>query len=206
MLEEEFLDYIWNVYLGHSSLKFRQFSIFVEEEDFDLRNEVFDGFLLYGFQISGRDYITNERNDYHDKLHGYKVTLITGCLILMIFGAISIYNGIQSNIERNKKNIGIYKSLGYSSKNIKSMFITEGFIISLVTLIFSIITWFVIQLIMNSYIVKALDPIDKFGFGNVSYLAPVSLLIVVAVIISIIMTSINQEFKKINIVSLIKHK
>lgn len=206
MLEEEFLDYIYNVYLGYNNQKFKWFSVFIEEENFDLRNEVFDGFLLHGFQISGRDYITNDRNDYHEKLHGYKVTLMAGCLILLVFAAISIYNGIQSNIERNKKNIGVYKSLGYSSKNIKSMFVTEGLIIALFTISFSTITWFVIKLIMNSYIVNALDPTDKFGFNNVAYLSPLSMIIVVFIIVSIIMTSINQEFKKINIVSLIKHK
>lgn len=206
MLHEEFLDYIDIVYLGHKGHKFSYFYVFIEEENFDLRNEVFDDFLLHGFQIFGRDNITMERNDFHERLLGYKVALIAGCLILLIFGAISIYNGIQTNIERNKKNIGIYKSLGYSSKNIKSMFFAEGLIISLLTISFSIIIWLVIKLIMNDHIVYALDPTDKFGFGNVSYLAPFYLIIVVFVIVSIIMTSINRAFKKINIVSLIKNK
>ncbi|MBI9014780.1 MAG: ATP-binding cassette domain-containing protein [Clostridiales bacterium] len=206
MLEDEFRDYVWNVYLGYYGIKFRHFNVFIEEENFDLRNEVFDGFLLHGFQVYGRDNITNERNDYHEKLHGYKVTLIAGCLFLLIFGAISIYNGIQSNIVRNKKNIGIYKSLGYSSKNIKTMFTIEGLIIALFTIVFSIMTWLIIKLIMNNYIVYALDPTDKFGFDNVSYLDPISLILVVVIIVSIIITSINQEFKKINIVNLIKHK
>lgn len=206
MLEEEFLDYIYNVYMGYNDKKFMWFSVFVEEENFDLRNEVFDGFLLHGFQISGRDYITNERNNYHDTLHGYKITLIVACSILLIFGAISIYNGLQTNIERSKKNIGIYKSLGYTSKNIKTMFIKEGLLISLFALSFSFIIWFIIKKIMNSYVVKAIDPTDIFGFQDVAYLAPISVSIVVILILSIIMTSINQEFKKINIVSLIKHK
>lgn len=206
MLEEEFLDYVYVVYLGHVSLKFGSFSVFIEEENFDLRNEVFDGFLLHGFQISGRDYITNERNDYHERLHGYKITLIAGCLILLIFGAISIYNGIQSNIERNKKNIGIYKSLGYTSKNIKVMFIKEGWMISLFTILLSGMVWFVVKTIMNGYIIDALDPTNRFGFDNVAYLSPLSLLLVVSIIVLIIMTSINQEFRKINIPKLIKHK
>jgi ABC-type lipoprotein export system ATPase subunit len=206
MLEEEYLEYIYNVYLGYIDKNFTQFSVFVEEENFDLRNDVFDGFLLHAFQISGKDYITNERNDYHDTLYGYKVALLAGCLILMIFGAISIYNGIRSNIERNKKNIGIYKSLGYTSKNIKTMFITEGLIISMVTILFSLFIWLVLKVLMNNAIVNVLDPSDKFNFGNITYLAPYSMIIVILVIAFINMTAINQEFKKINIVSLIKHK
>lgn len=206
MLEEEFLDYVYVVYLGHVNHKFDSFSVFIEEENFDLRNEVFDAFILHGFQISGRDYITNERNDYHEKLHGYKITLIAGCLILLIFGAVSIYNGIQSNIERNKKNIGIFKSLGYTSKNIKAMFIKEGWIISMFTILLSVMVWFFVKIIMNQYIINALDPTNRFGFDNVAYLSPLSLLLVVSIIVFIIMTSINQEFKKINIPKLIKHK
>jgi len=206
MLETEFLDYVDKVYLGYSDLKFRYFNVFIEEENFDLRNEVFDGFLLHGFQVYGRDNITNERSDYQETLHGYKVTLVAGCLILLVFGALSIYNGIQSNIVRNKRNIGIYKSLGYSSKNIKTMFTIEGLIIALYTITFSLITWLLIKLIMNSYIVNALDPTDKFGFNNVAYLDPIAMILVVFIIVSIIITSINQEFKKIDIINLIKHK
>lgn len=206
MLEEEFLEFIYLVHLGYYGIRLNDYSVFIEEEDFELRNEVFAEFLLEGFQIAGRDYVTQERDDYHKRLEGYKITLIAGCLLVMVFGGISVYNGIQTNIERNKRNIGIYKSLGYTSKNIKSMFVTEGFIISIFTIVVSIVMWFVIKLIMTQYIVNVLDPSDKFGFTNVAHLAPYSLVIVFIVVVAIIMTSINQEFKKINIINLIKHK
>lgn len=206
MLEEEYLDFIFTVYLGYNDLKFTAFSIFVEEEDFDLRNAVFDGFLLHGFQISGRDYITNERNDYHETIHGYKIALNVGCLILMIFGGLSIYNGVQTNIVKNKKNIGIYKSLGYTSNNIKSMYIAEGGIIAVFTIVLSLVFWLVFRSIMNDFIVDALDPTNKFAFGNIAYLDPLALGIVIAVVVTIIMTSIQMEFSKLDIMSLIKHK
>ncbi|MCH4891124.1 ABC transporter ATP-binding protein/permease [Acidaminobacter sp. JC074] len=206
VLDQEFMSFIDVVYLGERGVKFQEFSIFIEEENFDLRNDVFDAFLLRGYQISGRDTITKERNDYHERLHGYKITLMVGCFILLIFGAISIYNGIQTSIVRNKKNIGIYKSLGYTSKNIKAMFVTEGVIISIFTITLSLLIWLTLKLIMNDYIVNVLDPTNKFGFENLTYLAPYALVIVTSIVVTIIMTSIHQEFKKINIVSLIKHK
>jgi len=206
VIDDEFMNFISIVYLGERGIKFTEYSVFIDEEDFELRNDVFDGFLLRGFQISGRDTITTERNNYHETLQGYKVTLMVGCFILLIFGAISIYNGIQSSIVRNKKNIGIYKSLGYTSKNIKNMFVTEGVIISIFTISLSMLIWIGLKTIMNDHIVYALDPTDKFGFANISYLAPYAVIIVIAIVVSIIMTSIHQEFKKINIVSLIKHK
>jgi len=206
MLEEEFLDFIYLVHLGYYGLRLNDYSVFIEEEDFELRNEVFAEFLLEGFQIAGRDYVTNERDDYHKRLQGYKITLVAGCLLVMIFGGISVYNGIQTNIERNKRNIGIYKSLGYTSKNIKSMFVTEGLIISIFTILVSVIMWFMVKLFMTQPIVNALDPSNKFGFDNVAHLTPYALVIVFVVVLTIIMTSINQEFKKINIINLIKHK
>ena len=204
MLEEEFQKYILDVYIGFNSKKFSRYSIFIEDEDLDLRKKVFNNFLLFKPIFSGRDHITQERDLYYSDVHGYKVAIIGGCIILAIFAAISMFNGIKTNIDRNRNNIGIYKSLGYSSKDIKTMFAMEGILIALFVSMCTLVLWFIINSIMNESTVNALDPNRILELRKIIYLDIYSLLGVGLAIISIILFSISKELKKVNIINLIK--
>ena len=201
MLEEEFQNYISDVYIG---IKHSYYSIFIEDEDLDLRNEVFDNYLLFKPLFRGRDYIIEERDLHYSHVHGYKVAIIGGCIILAIFAAIAIFNGIKTNIDRNRNNIGIYKSLGYSSKDIKTMFAMEGIIIALFVSMFTLVAWVIINLIMNESTVNALDPNRILEVRRIIYLDIYSVLGVGLAIVSIILFSISKELKKVNIINLIK--
>ncbi|MBM7613865.1 FtsX-like permease family protein [Alkaliphilus hydrothermalis] len=204
MLEEEFQKYMLDVYLGSNSYKFRYFSIFIENEDLDLRDKVFKNFILFKPIFRGKDPITYERNLYYKDMYGYKVTIIGGCIILAIFAALSIFNGIKTNIDRNRSNIGIYKSLGYSSKNIRTMFTMEGMLMALFVSIGTLIVWSIINLIMNERLVNALDPNDIIEMTRIIYLDIYSVFGVALAIVSIILFSISKELRKVNIINLFK--
>ncbi|WP_192929790.1 ABC transporter ATP-binding protein/permease [Alkaliphilus serpentinus] len=204
MLEEEFLNYISDVYIGANGVKFRYYSLFIDNENLDLRDNVFKNFLFFKTIFRGNDYIIEERELYYSHVHGYKVAIIAACILLAIFAAISIFNGIKTNIDRNRNNIGIYKSLGYSSKDIKKMFAMEGMLIALFVSLCTLVVWFIINLIINQATVNALDPNRILVMRRIIYLDIYSLLGVALAIVSIILFSISKELKKVNIINLIK--
>lgn len=204
MLEEEFKTFLSSVYLGANDQKFQYFRIFIKSNDLDLRNEVFDNFLLFKPIFEGRDDITIERDVYYSDVYGYKVAILGGCVLLFIFAVLSLYNGIKTNILRHRKSIGIYKSLGYSSNNIKSMFLIEGLIIAVCVSLSTLLVWFIINLVMNEHIIKALDPNRLLGFKRIIHLNIYALVGVVLAIVCIILASISKELRKVNIVNLLK--
>ena len=204
ILEEEMNEYVFWAHLGNTGLKDTEYSIFIEEEDLDLRKEVFDEFLFYSHIIAGYDYINDEREAYFDTLQGYKVAVIGASLLLTLFGGVSVYNGIKSNIQRNRSNVGVYKSLGYTSRNIRDMFFKEGLMIASVIILFSLVVWYIITTVMDSYVVAGLDPSNVLEIQNASQLNWWALAGVVCVVVAVILGSIYNELRKINILELIR--
>lgn len=205
MLEEELMEYVNTVYLGYKSYKFSYFSIFIEGNDLDAREQAFNAFLMHKFLVFGEDTITNERALYYEEVHGYKLTILGACALLFIFAIISIYNGIKTNVDRNRINIGIYKSLGYSSKNIRSMFVKEGLIIASYITVMMLAAWSIINAVMNRYVVSAVDPKDILHFDTITHLNIYSVLGVIAVIVFVILSSVGRELKRVNIINLIRN-
>ncbi len=206
MLETEFRNYVNAVYVGNNGLKFKAFSVFIANRDLDLRKTVYDGLLLYKHMFSGDDPITDERAVYYDEVHGYKVAIVGGCLLLYIFAVIAIYNGIKTSIDRNKINIGIYKSLGYTSHNIKAMFFKEGLLMAVFIISATLVTWFVLTIVLSDYMIYVLDLSSVISLGHIIYLDSYALLGVIASLLIIILGSIARELSKINIINLIKNR
>lgn len=204
MLEEEFFTYIDSIYLAANEVRFRYFNVFIYEEDLDLRKEVFDSLLLYKPILFGRDSVTIQRKTFYDRVYGYKVAIIGGCAILSIFAIVSLYNGIRVSIIKNRKHIGIYKSLGYSKKNVKWMFLLEGVIISVYVISTSCIAWLVINNLLNASIIKALDPTGLLQLKNITHLNKITTIGSVITIVFIILISINRELGKVKIVKLLR--
>lgn len=203
-LEEEMYNYIEILYLGNYGKKNFHYSIFIEDEDLEVRKAVFSEFVLYSYLISGQDFLNEERDEYQDNVFGYEIAISAASLVLTIFGAISIYNGLKSNIQKNKSNVGVYKSLGYTSRNIRAMFWKEGLIISGVVLLFSILVWFILSRILGSAVARVLDMDGTYGLENVARLDLISLLIVTVVLIGVVFGSITYELKKIDIIEMIR--
>lgn len=206
MLEEEFSNYIDAVYIGKGGLKFNAFSVFIEDEDLDLRNKVYDSLLLYKYMVSGGDFITDEREAYYEEVHGYKIAIIGACVFLLVFAVIAIYNGIKTGIERNKMNIGIYKSLGYTSGDIKSMFFKEGLLIAMTIIVATFIIWFILTMVLGDYIVNTMDLSGVIDVSHIVYLETYSAIGSVALVFFIILGAISIELRKINIMNLIKNR
>lgn len=204
MLEEEFLDYIVDVYLAFNSVKLSNFYIFIEEENLDLRNEVFDSLLLFKPLFYGRGFIIEERDVYYKDMYGYKVAILSGCAVLSIFAIVSLFSGLKNNIVAHKKNIGIYKSLGYTTRNIKWMFFKEGLIIVLFIIVSSLISWFIINSIMSQPMIHALDPNRLLELNHMIHLNIHALLGVIATVLFITLFTINQALKKVNIIHLLR--
>lgn len=204
MLENELEEYLLDVYLGNNDYKFTYFNIYIEEEDLDLRETVFDNFMLFKPIFLGQDYVINERKLYYSDIHGYKIALIGACCILAAFSIVSVVNGIKNNINKHLKNIGIYRSLGYASEDIQFMFAIEGALISGYVIVSSVIIWGVINFFMNEKLVNALDPSHIISQNKIVYLDIWSLIGVGVIITLIIMISINRQLKRSDIANLIK--
>ncbi len=206
LLEAEFLNYIDDVYIGLNSLKLNKYSVFINRQNLDLRKQTFDALLLYKHNISGEDHISAERATYYDEVHGYKVAIVGGCLLVLLFAVISLYNGIKIGIDRNKVNIGIYKSLGYTSNNIRAMFFKEGVLMALFITVTMLIMWAVLTLVLSDYILNSMDLSRMINLGRVIHLDSFALFAVIFTMLLIILSAIAKQLSKISIVDLIKNK
>lgn len=206
MLEEEFTSFVSTVYIGLNSHSFHNVRFFIDEEDLDKREYVFDRFLLFKPLFRGRDYITMERDEYYADMFGYKVSILGGCALIGALGLVSLFNGIKSNVDKYKSDIGIYRTLGYTSKNIRRMFFIEGTIISFVIILSVIGLWGVLNLILNESIVLALDPNRIINTTQIIHFDIFSALMIVFLVEAIVLLSINKQLKEVSIIELIRNK
>ena len=204
LLEEEMQRYVDVMFFGNNNQKNYSYSIFLGEEDLELRKKVFNEFIIYSYLISGRDFITEERELFNEAVFGYELAIIVGCSILTLFGAVSLYNGLKTNIQKNKANVGVYKSLGYTSNNIRSMFLKEGLVISGVIVSLSVLGWFVLERIFESALIPVIDRSGKYGVENIVRIDPMSVLVVAILLLIVVFGSISYELKKIDIIEMIR--
>lgn len=202
--EDELINYINRMYFGNNGYKFMSLNLFIEEDDLDVRKEVFGNFLLFKPIFKGSDHVTVRRDTYYADMQGYKVAIVGGCVILFFFSALSIINGIRTILSKHKSNIGIYKSLGYSSSNIKAIFFKEGVIISLAVTLITLIIWGLLNVVLNEKFLEALDPSDVLEISQLINLDFAILSGIALSVILIIIISISNELRKIDVIKLIK--
>ncbi|XMB67272.1 ABC transporter ATP-binding protein/permease [Mycoplasmatota bacterium zrk1] len=205
ILEEDFIEYVENTgfskFMNH---KFFRYTVFLKEENLDMRKDIFSSFVDKFVLVAGKDLATHEREELQDYFYGYKVGILCASLLLAGFGGIVIYNGIKSNVIRNKKNIGVYRSLGYSSKNVLSMFLKEGMIISFTITVVSIIVWFILKLIINPVALQIFDPNANLGFSNLSRLNVIGVIGIIIIILYFVLSPIRKILKETDIIKVIR--
>lgn len=200
LLEEEFTKYLTKIYL---SAKFTYFDIFIDE-DLDTRKKVHTNYLLFKSIFKGSDNISLERQSYLNDIYGYKLSMIFTLTVLGVIAILSAYNGLKNLITAKRKDIGIYRSLGYTTKELKKMFINEGLIISFFVCLASILFFMIISLFMSKYFINLLDCSRIVNLKSFFNFDIFSILIAVIIIMLIIIISISFELKKTNIDELIR--
>lgn len=203
LLEDDFA-YIHGGENEYKKLKFRVFSIFLKEENLKLRQKVFSSIIEDNRHLfNGDDIVVSEYNKYQEFYKNYRLGILGVSTLLALFGCIVIYNSIKTIILRNRKNIGIYKSLGYTSKNIRSMFIKEGIIISLTIILMSIIVWSGMRFFVNDTVILLLDSTQKLGFINITRLSISSVIILFLIINLCVISPILRILNTKNIVKIL---
>jgi len=205
VVEEEFNELLNATYFGPSSARFKEYSLSITDSNLDARQREFNNFLTHKNLMFGEDYIIEERSLYYNEIKAYKLAIITGCWILFVFAMVSVYNGIRTSIAENRRNIGIYKSLGYTSSNIKSMFLKEGLILILILMTTTMILWSLINVFINEAIVKSFDPYRIIASSSIVNLNVTSLVLVLVMILATIVFSINRELRNINLLELLRN-
>ncbi|XMB67270.1 ABC transporter ATP-binding protein/permease [Mycoplasmatota bacterium zrk1] len=204
-LEEDFIEYLDNTgFTKYRNIKFSEYAVFIKEENLDIRREIFASILDNNVIVAGVDYPSQEREELQNLFYGYRVGIFSASLLLAGFGGIVIYNGIKSSVIRNRKNVGVYRSLGYTSKNVRRMFMKEGLIISFTIAIVSIIVWFILKLIINPAAVQVLDPNGNLGFTNLLRLNTVAVVGIILIILYFVLSPINKILKETDIIKVIR--
>ena len=124
--------------------------------------------------------------------------------MLGVIAVLSAYNGLKNLITAKRKDIGIYRSLGYTTKELKKMFINEGLIISFFVCLASILFFMIISLFMSKYFINLLDCSRIVNLKSFFNFDIFSVLIAAVIIMLIIIISISFELKKTNIDELIR--
>lgn len=169
--------------------------------------------ILYPYNFENKELIINTlRNnsdvkftDYAKSITSISTTIMKGIsLVLTIFSLISLFVStimisiitIISVIERTKE-IGIYKSLGASNKDIKKIFIFENIIIGLISSVLAILIEAFISIPLNHFIY------DLTELQNVLSLSVENVLSII--ILGILFSSIGSliPLKRISKVSII---
>ncbi|UTC62130.1 ATP-binding cassette domain-containing protein [Treponema sp. OMZ 787] len=202
-LEEEFTKYLSKIYLSEAAYKFTYFDIFIDE-NLDTRKKVHTNYLLFKSIFKGSDNISLERKSYLDDIYGYKLSIIFTLIILGVIAVLSAYNGLKNLITAKRKDIGIYRSLGYTTKELKKMFIKEGLIISFFVCLASVFFFMIISLFLSEYFINLLDCSRIVNLKSLFNFDVFSLSAAFLIIILIIIISISSELKKTNIDELIR--
>lgn len=205
VLEEEFNQLLGDTNFGAGSAKFSEYSLSIIEEDLDVRQTEFNNFLNHKNLMFGEDYIMEERDMYYNEIKAYKIAIISGCWILFIFAMVSVYNGIRTSIAENRRNIGIYKSLGYTAANIKSMFLKEGLVLIAILMTTVMLLWSLINVFINEAIVNSFDPYEIIATSSIVNLNITSAVLVLVMILATIVFSINRELRNINLLELLRN-
>ena len=161
-------------------------------------------YLLFKSIFKGSDNISLERQSYLNDIYGYKLSMIFTLTVLGVIAVLSAYNGLKNLITAKRKDIGIYRSLGYTTKELKKMFINEGLIISFFVCLASILFFMIISLFMSKYFINLLDCSRIVNLKSFFNFDIFSVLIAAVIIMLIIIISISFELKKTNIDELIR--
>ncbi len=203
LLEDQFNDFLKGVYLSAKGFKFRYFSVFIDES-LQTRAQVHRNFLLFKSIFKGKDAISNERQGYLDDIYGYKLSIVFTLLILGAFAIISTYNGIKRLIIDSRKNIGIYRSLGYTTGNIRAMFIKEGLLIAVFSAFIALLFSLLISFTLGQAFVNMLDPSRIVSLTSQVNFDVCSLLMTALTVVAVVVIAINGELKKTNIDNLLR--
>ncbi len=108
------------------------------------------------------------------------VILALVSLLFAIFAAILLFNFISTSIREKRKDIGIWRSLGVSSKDIFKMFYIEGLLIAVICFVIALMLTFITVMIFDKQMQMEFDvPVSfiKVGFRQIFLLLFISLLI-----------------------------
>lgn len=119
-------------------------------------------------------------------------------IVSILFGIVSsvlIYLFVGSHIEKNKKQIGIFRSLGFSRRNIRQMFIVENILLTLIVWICSYISVTLVIQLFNNYFKKLYGL--HFNYLNFSVLNYAVISLVLVLVVSFITAlPVNKLMKK----------
>lgn len=202
--DSQYIEFAKKIHLGVDAKKHQYVEFLIKEEDLDYRNRFYTSLINFKNIFIGEDPIIKERNEYYGEMHGYKIAIFGAVSVLAIFAVVSLYNGVKVAAEKNRLNIGIYKSLGYTNADILRMFLAEGFVITIYVAGFAVLIWLALDSFLNPYLVRAFDPNELIPKGRVRYLDLHLLLGIVVLTASFISFSIIKETRKKNITDFLK--
>lgn len=188
----------------YNSAKYSAYSLFINEEDPKLRQKVFNSIIGDNTHLyRGDDLVLSEYKKYVEYFKDYRVGILVISILLALLGCIVIYNSIKTITLKNIKNIGIYRSLGYTSKNIQSMFVKEGIIISTTITLISLFVWLGMNFYVNDTLVLLLDSTGKLGFDHITKLSFYSVIILFLVINVFVISPILRILNVKNIINIL---
>lgn len=124
-------------------------SIIILETD---KNKIVD--LAKKFKIKDRYSLTNEFSNllepYSKIVKSFSIFAFIGLIVFALFSFLLIINFMFNSISARKKDIGILKSLGARNKDIIKIFITEGILLSVLSIIFNLIITYILFEVLNS--------------------------------------------------------
>lgn len=112
-------------------------------------------------------------------------------IVFLIFSIILLINFINNTINDNKKQIGILRALGTCKKDVFKIFFLEGFLIGIISIIFSIIICYICYIVGNSIFMQQLF----FEFKPIVFTLNLVITIIIYVLIVILISTFISTLK-----------
>ena len=102
-----------------------------------------------------------------------------------------LINFINNTINDNKKQIGILRALGTCKKDVFKIFFLEGFLIGIISIIFSIIICYICYIVGNSIFMQQLF----FEFKPIVFTLDLVITIIIYVLVVILISTFISTLK-----------
>ena len=182
-------------------------------------NNIPDEIYLYPSNYDNKQIVINKLNEYNEIkyidlsttfknisttiIDGISIVLVVFSLIILIVSSLLISILTYINIMEYKEEIGIYKSLGISNKNIKEVFYIENIITMAISCLIALSIIKIISIPINMVIYNLTGLSNVLVTSNSITLSIIILSIILSVVFSYIPI---KSISKINIVDILRHE
>ena len=171
---------------------------FITYIDTNNKNDYVDA--INKMPIDGNEYVLNlgiiemvAQDSFPLKVISVYILVIS--LFFSLFAVLQLFNYMNTTILDNKKEIGIFRSLGTSKKDISKMYLVQGIIVAIISYIISLSLCYLYSILENQMFFSNLKSFTAFDVRLIGLVWQSALMMFVFLLLLVIISSISSSRK-----------